>query len=72
MLLADASRAWHNTGRLRAMKMFDIAVEHWHHLVAARHRQAAAGQKIVLHVDNQQRVATLRMASHFVFDSVHP
>jgi hypothetical protein len=30
--------------------------ESWHHLIAPRHCQAAAGQKIVLHVHHQERI----------------
>ncbi len=32
---------------------FQITVEHRHHLIATHHRQAAAGQEIILYVRNQ-------------------
>jgi hypothetical protein len=41
--------------------MRDIAVEHRHHLIAARHRQAATRQEIVLDVRDQQHVAGLQL-----------
>ena len=38
-------------------EFFRQAVDQRHHLVAARHRQIAAGTEVVLYIDDQQDVA---------------
>ena len=38
----------------------EAAVEHRDHRIAFWHLQATAGQKIVLYIDDQQRIASMR------------
>ncbi len=43
--------------QVEAAKRTGVTVQEGHHVVTLRHRQTAAGKKIVLDVDDQQGVA---------------
>ena len=45
--------------KLLRCEALNIPVKYRHHLISMRNSKTATGQKIVLHVDDQQRVAGL-------------
>ncbi len=51
-------------GKPGGSKTGDPVVERCNDLIAFRNREATAGQEIVLHIDNQECVARLRLSGH--------